>query len=148
MQLWHHAPHFHQAWCGLERREGRRGRRFPRSGVSTFGRGAGLASRILSAVQYLRVSSAGVSTECLMILAEGAGFEKRFDANRYTPTSKQSRTVPTRGRRMSLCCCNIVVLSFSKAGTGRTRVQGIMPVVFLSALSRSNSFPGSGSRFL
>ena len=113
MQLWHHAPHFHQAWCGPgrcgRRRGRRRGRRFPRSGISTLGRGAGSASRILSAVQYLRVSSAGVSTECLMILA-GVGLEKRFHANRYTPTSKQSRTVPTRGRRMNLCCCNIIVL--------------------------------------
>src|SRR5258706_209789 len=111
-------------------------------------RSASVGSCIVAAVQYLRVSSAGVSTGCLMILAEGADSEKRFDANRYTQTSKQSRTVPTRGRRMSLCCCNIMVLSVRKDGTGRTRVQGIMPVVFLSALSRSNSFPGSGSRFL
>ena len=148
MQLWHHASLFHQAWCGLERCGGRRGCCFPRSRALTSGRGAALALRILSAVQYLRVSSAGVSTACFTILAAGAGFEKRFHANRYTPTSKQRRIVPTRGRRMSFCCCDIMVLSFRKDGTRSMCVQGIMPVAFLSVLSRSNSFPGSGSRFL
>jgi hypothetical protein len=42
---------------------------------------------------------------------------------------------------MSLCCRDIMPLSFIKNGTDRTRVQGIMNVVFLSALSRSNLFP-------
>jgi len=96
----------------------------------TFGKGAALALRILSAVQYLRASSAGVSTECFTIVAEGAGFEKRFNANRYTPTSKQRRIVPTRGRWMSFCCRDMMVLSFRKDGTGEMHAQGIMPVVF------------------
>ena len=146
MQLWHHAALFLQAWCGSEECGERRGPCFPCSRAVTFGRGAALALRILSAVQYLRASSAGVSTECFTILAEGAGFEKRFHTTRYTPTSKQRRIVPTRGRRLSLCCRDIMVLSFRKDGPGRFLVQGIMPVVFLSALTRSNAFPGS--RFL
>ena len=148
MQLWHHASLFLQAWCGSEECVGRRGCCFPRSRVLTFGKGAALALRILSAVQYLRASSGEVSTECLMIVAEGSRFEKRFHITRYTPTSKQRRIVPTRGRWLSLCCRDIIVLSFRKDGPGRLRVQDIMPVVFLSALSRSNAFPGSRSRFL
>src|SRR5262249_37237646 len=98
MQLWHHASLFHQAWCGPEGWGGRRGFCFSRSRSLTFGRGAALALRILSAVQYLRASSAGVCTECFLILAEGAGLEKRFHATRYIPTSKQRRIVPISGR--------------------------------------------------
>jgi hypothetical protein len=148
LKLWHHAPLFHQASCGREACGGRRGCCFPRCRALTLGRGAGLAWRILSVVQYLRVSSEGVSSECFMIVAAGAGFEKRFHASRYTPTSKQRRIVPTRGSWTSLCCRDIMALSFRKDDPGRTRVQDIMHVVFLSARSRSSSFPGSGSGFL
>src|SRR5258707_5869340 len=119
MQLWHHASLLHQACCGPERCRGRRGCCFPRSRALTSGRGAALALRILSAVQYLRVSSAGVSTSCFTIVAEGAGFEKRFHANRYTPTSTQRRIVPTKGRRLSFCCRYIMILFFLKHGSRR-----------------------------
>ena len=71
-----------------------------------------------------------------MIVAGAAGFEERFDANRYTPTSKQRRIVPTIDSWMSLCCCDIMPFSFIKDGSDRTPVQGSMHVVFLSALSR------------
>src|SRR5258708_37786072 len=96
----------------------------------TFGKGAAFGLRILSAVQYLRASSAGVSPECFTIVAEGAGFEKRFNANKYTPTSKQRRILPTRGRGMRFCCRDIMGLSFRKDGTGEMYEQAIMPRVF------------------
>lgn len=127
--------------------DGRRGCFFLRPGLVTLGISAALALRILSAVQYLRASSEGVSTECLMIV-EGSGFEKRFHASRYTPTSKQRRIVPTRGSWICLCCRDIMPLSFTKDGTDKTRVQGIMNAVFLPALSKSSFFPGPGSCFL
>src|SRR5260370_25691513 len=130
MQLWHHASLFLQAWCGPEGSGGRRGCCFPRSRALTFGKGAALALRILSAVQYLRASSAGVSTECFTIVAEGAGLEKRFHANRYTPTSKQRRIVPTRARRMGFCCPDMMVLSFGKDGSRRMYSHGIILFVF------------------
>src|SRR6266568_6579210 len=88
----------HQAWGGLEAFGGCRRCCFPRLRALVFGSLAGLALRILSAVQYLRASSEGVSTECLMTVAEGSGFEKRFHTARYTPTSKQRRIVPTKGK--------------------------------------------------
>jgi len=88
----------HQAWGGLEAFGGCCGFCFPRLRALTFGSLAGLALRILSAVQYLRTSSEGVSTGCLMIVSEEPDFEKRFHASRYTPTSKQRRVVPTRDR--------------------------------------------------
>ena len=76
-----------------------------------------MALRILSAVQYVRASSEGVSTECFMIVVEGVDFEKRFHAARYTPTIKHRRVVPTKGRKMSLCCRDMMALSFRKDGT-------------------------------
>ena len=127
---------------------GRRRCCFSRSRASTFGRGAALAWRILSAVQYLMLSSEEVSTECLMIVVEESGFEKRFHASKYTPTSTQRRIVPTRGTWISLCFRNIMPLSFRNDRTDRTRVQGIMHVVFLPALSRSSFFSVLGSCFL
>jgi hypothetical protein len=42
---------------------------------------------------------------------------------------------------MRLYCRDIMPLSFLKDGMDRTRVQGIMQVIFLSALSRSSFFP-------
>src|SRR5881392_3026436 len=58
-------------------REGR-GNCFSLSRELTFGRGTALALRILSAVQYLRASSGGVCTVCLVTLFDEADFEKRF----------------------------------------------------------------------
>jgi hypothetical protein len=78
-----------------------------------------LALRILSAVQYLRASSGGVSTLCFVTLFDGVDFEKRFHAARYTPTIKHRRVVPTKGRKMSLCCRDMMDLSFRKDGMGR-----------------------------
>jgi hypothetical protein len=72
------------------------------------GRGAGWALRILSAVQYLRVSLEEVPTECFATF----DFEKRFAANRYKPTSRPKRVIPTRGN--SFCDCAIMPLSFVK----------------------------------
>src|SRR5450432_1826320 len=78
----------------------------------TFGKSTGFASRILSAVQYLRVSSGEAFSECLTMVGVGAGFARRLHATRYTPTSKPSRTVAGRATRMSLCFCDIMPLSF------------------------------------
>lgn len=128
MQLWHHTSLFHQASCGREGCAGRRAGRFPRLSALTSGSGAALALRILSAVQYVRASSAGVSTECFMILSDGGDFEKRLHAARYTPTSKHRRIVPTRGRMMSFCCRDIMAISFRKDDTDRTHVQAILPI--------------------
>jgi hypothetical protein len=64
----------------------------------TFGREVGLALRILSAVQYFRASSGGVLTLCFVTLFDGVDFEKRFEAARYTPTSKHRMIAPTRGK--------------------------------------------------
>src|SRR5207245_2935979 len=95
-----------------------------------------LALRILSAVQYLRASSACLPTLCLMIVDERFFFEKRFHASRYTPTNKQRRIAPTRGSWMNLYRRDILALSFMKDGMNRKPVQGIVHVVFPSALPR------------
>jgi hypothetical protein len=83
-----------------------------------------------------------------MIVVEGSGFEKRLHANRYAPTSKQTRITPTRGSWMDLHCRDIMPLSFIKDGTDGIHVQGTMTVISLSALSKSRFFPELGSHFL
>src|SRR5438874_1058448 len=98
LQLSQHVSLLHQASGELEASGGCCGCCFFRLRALTFGSLAGLALRFLSAVQYLRASSEEVSTECLMILAGGSDFERRFHAARYTPTSKHKRIEPTRGR--------------------------------------------------
>jgi hypothetical protein len=78
---------FQQIYCGRDEED------FFRFFSLTSGIGAGLASRILSAVQYLRVSSGEVSTECFVIAGEDVDFARRFLAKRNTPISKLRRMV-------------------------------------------------------
>src|SRR6266487_313627 len=102
---------------------------------------------MLAAVQCLTATSGFVFTGCSMIVCGGADSDvdrKHTNATRYTRytlASTQRKILPARGWRMSLCSCGIMPLSFRKDGTDRTRVQGNMYVVFLSALSRSSFFP-------
>src|SRR6266487_4329720 len=110
-------------------------------------------------------TSGFVFTGCSLIVCQGADTEvyRNFTmareagtemyrnltmATRYTMASRQRRTLPTRGSWMRLYRRDILILSFMKDDMNRKPVQGLLPVVFLSALSRSSIFPGSGSRFL
>src|SRR2546421_543438 len=110
-------------------------------------------------------TSGFVSTGCSLIVPKGADtavyrnfttareagtvvYRNLTTATRYTMASRQRRTLPTGDGWTRLYRRDIMVLSFMKDGMNRKPVQGLLHVVFLSALFRSSIFPGSGSRFL
>src|SRR5581483_5111093 len=106
LESWRHA-------CLLYLSEGDYTSSFPRSSASTLGNGAGLASRIFSAVQCFSTSSGCFFTRCPIIVADLRFSERfRFHANRKPPTSKPKRAAPIRGNGIRLYCCAIILFSF------------------------------------